>query len=131
MIRKLLVEADSTFIDKKLAPLDNYELDPRFLLIGDEVTRELYLGYTRGETDLVLGRGGYVQQAQYYENKNKASLFDITEAMLPHKVNIQGSWIVGPESITHGRTTDLFEDHLTVVYSVSYTHLTLPTIYSV
>ena len=117
MIRKLLVEADSTFIDKKLAPLDNYELDPRFLRIGDEVTRELYLGYTRGETDLVLGRGGYVQQAQYYENKNKASLFDITEAMLPHKVNIQGSWIVGPESITHGRTTDLFEDHLTVVYS--------------
>ena len=37
--------------------------------------------------------------------------------MLPHKVNIRGSWIAGPESITHGRTTDLFEDHLTVVYS--------------
>jgi hypothetical protein len=119
MIRKLLVEADPDFIDKKQATLDNHELDPRFLRIGDEVTRELYLGYTRGETDLVLGRGGYVQQAQYYRNKNEASLFHITEEMLPHKVNIEGSWIVRPESITHGRTTELFEDHVAVVYSAT------------
>ena len=119
MIRKLLVETDSDFIVKKQTPLDNYELDPRFLRTGDEVTRELYLGYTRGETDLVLGRGGYAQQAQYYKNKNKASLFDITEELLPHKVNIQGSWVVGPENITHGRTTDLFEDYLAVVYSAT------------
>ena len=119
MIRKLLVEADHDFIDKKQATLENHELDPRFLRIGDEVTRELYLGYTRGETDLVLGRGGYVQQAQYYRNKNEASLFHITEEMLPHKVNIEGSWIVRPESITHGRTTELFEDHVAVVYSAT------------
>ena len=91
MIRKLLVEADSNFIVKKQTPLDNYELDPRFLRTGHEVTRELYIGYTRGETDLVLGRGGYAQQAQYYKNKNKVSLFNITEDLLPRKVTVQGS----------------------------------------
>ena len=120
VIRELLAEADPEFLDNALALPEDQTLDPGFLVARDaEVTRELYGGYERGEGDLLYGRGGYVQQAQYYENKDRASDFTISEDLEPHKLNFQGSWIVGPESSTHGRMTESFEDYLALVYSAT------------
>ena len=80
MIRELLAEADPSFLENGLALPQDQTLDHGFLTARDaEVTRELYAGYKRGEADLVFGRGGYVQQPQYYNNKNEVSQFNITE----------------------------------------------------
>ena len=120
VIRELLAEADPEFLHNALALPEDQTLDPGFLVARDaEVTRELYGGYERGEGDLLYGRGGYVQQAQYYENKDRASNFTISEDLEPHKLNFQGSWIIGPESSTHGRMTEAFEDYLALVYSAT------------
>ena len=119
-IRKLLGEADPSFLDNALALPEDQTLDPGFLVARDaEVTRELYGGYERGETDLVYGRGGYVQQGQYYESKNVVSQFNVSENQEPHKINFQGAWTIGPESSTHGRMTESFEDYLSLVYSAT------------
>ena len=120
MIRLLLAEADPSFLDNALALSQDQTLDHGFLIArGAEITRELYGGYKRGEVDLVFGRGGYVQQAQYYDHKNEVSQFNITEEEEPHKINFQGAWKIGPESSTHGRKTDSFEDYLALVYSAT------------
>ena len=120
MIRELLAEADPNFLDNVVNLPHDQTLDPGFLLARDaEVTRELYGGYKRGEADLVFGRGGYVQQAEYYYNKNELFLFNISGEQEPHKINFQGAWVVGPESTTHGRRTGLFEDYLALVYSAT------------
>jgi len=120
MIRLLLAEADPGFLDNALALSQDQTLDHGFLIArGAEITRELYGGYERGEADLVFGRGGYAQQAQYYEYKNEVSQFNITEEQEPHKINFQGAWKIGPESSTHGRKTDSFEDYLALIYSAT------------
>jgi len=120
VIRELLAEADPSFLDNAQALPEDQTLDPGFLVARDaEVTRELYGGYKRGESDLVYGRGGYVQQAQYYESKGEVTEFNITEDQEPHKINFQGAWTIGPESSNHGRMTDSFEDYLALVYSAT------------
>lgn len=120
VIRELLAEADPDFLDNALALPDDQTLDPGFLAARNaEVTRELYGGYERGEADLIYGRGGYVQQEQYYESKGKVTQFEIDEEPEPHKINFQGAWTIGPESSIHGRMTDSYEDYLALAYSAT------------
>ena len=120
LIRELLAEADPNFLTNDLPLPEDQTVDPAFLIARDaEVTRELYGGYERGESDLLFGRGGYVQQMQYFDNKDQIANFSITEDQQPHKIYFEGAWHVGPESSTHGRTTELFEDYLALVYSAT------------
>ncbi|MDA1129069.1 MAG: redoxin domain-containing protein [Chloroflexi bacterium] len=120
VIRELLAEANPAFRDEALPLPEDQTLDPGFLTTRNaEVTRELYGGYERGEGDRTFGQGGYVQQMQYFENKNKVSDFVIPDELEPHKINFQGAWHVGPESSSHGRTTESFEDYLSIVYSAT------------
>ena len=120
LIRELLAEADPNFLANNLPLPEDQTVDPAFLIARDaEVTRELYGGYERGESDLLFGRGGYVQQMQYFDNKDQVANFSITEDQQPHKIYFEGAWHVGPESSTHGRTTELFEDYLALVYSAT------------
>ena len=120
VIRELLAEADPSFLSSNLPLPEDQTIDPGFLIARDaEVTRELYGGYDRGEGDLLYGQGGYVQQAQYFQNKDQVSDFVISENPLPHKINFQGPWHVGPESSTHGRMTEAFEDYLSLIYSAT------------
>ena len=119
-IRELLAEADPNFLDNAQSRPEDQTIDPGFLASRDtEVTRELYGGYQRGESDFIYGGGGYVQQIQYYENKDQVTGFTITQEQEPHKINFQGAWIIGPESSTHGRLTDSYEDYLALVYSAT------------
>ena len=120
LIRELLAEADPNFLANNLPLPEDQTVDPAFLIARDaEVTRELYGGYERGESDLLFGRGGYVQQMQYFDSKDQVANFSITEDQQPHKIYFEGAWHVGPESSTHGRTTELFEDYLALVYSAT------------
>ena len=120
VIRELLAEINPAFLDENLPLPEDQTVDPAFLQARDaEVTRELYGGYKRGEGDLQFGRGGYVRQIQYYENKNQVSDFTIPGELDPHILYFQGPWHVGPESLTHGRTTESFEDYLSLVYSAT------------
>jgi len=120
LIRELLAEADPNFLANNLPLPEDQTVDPAFLIARDaEVTRELYGGYERGESDLLFGRGGYVKQMQYFDSKDQVANFSITEDQQPHKIYFEGAWHVGPESSTHGRTTELFEDYLALVYSAT------------
>jgi thiol-disulfide isomerase/thioredoxin len=120
VIRELLAEADATFLDENLPLPEDQTLDPAYLITRNaEVTRELYGGYERGVGDLLYGRGGYVRQMEYFENKDQVFDFSISGELEPHNVYFQGPWRVGPESSTHGRTTESFEDYLTLVYSAT------------
>ena len=119
-IRELLAESNPDFNENSLPLPDEQTIDPDFLNSRDgEITRELYGGYSRGEIDRVYGQGGYVQQMEYFDYKNRVGEFVIKEELEPHKLNFQGQWFVGPESLTHGRTTESFEDYLTLVYSAT------------
>ena len=120
LIRELLAEADPNFLANNLPLPEDQTVDPAFLTARDaEVTRELYGGYERGESDLLFGRGGYVQQMQYFDNKDQVANFSITEDQQPHKIYFEGAWHVGAESSTHGRMTEWFEDYLALVYSAT------------
>ena len=120
VIRELLAEINPSFLDQNLPLPEDPTVDPGFLIARDaEVTRELYCGYERGEGDLIYGRGGYVRQAQYYENKDRVAQFTIPDELVPHNLYFQGPWHVGPESSTHGRTTESFEDFLALAYSAT------------
>jgi len=120
LIRELLAEVDPNFLTNDLPLPEDQTVDPAFLTARDaEVTRELYGGYERGESDLLFGRGGYVQQMQYFDSKDQVANFSITEDHQPHKIYFEGAWHVGPESSTHGRVTESFEDYLALVYSAT------------
>ena len=120
LIRELLAEADPNFLANNLPLPEDQTVDPAVLTARDaEVTRELYGGYERGESDLLFGRGGYVQQMQDFDSKDQVANFSITEDHQPHKIYFEGAWHVGPESSTHGRVTELFEDYLALVYSAT------------
>ena len=120
LIRELLAEADPNFLTNDLPLPEDQTVDPAFLIARDaEVTRELYGGYERSERDLLFGRGGYVQQMQYFDSKDQIANFSITEDQQPHKIYFEGAWHVGAESSTHGRMTEWFEDYLALVYSAT------------
>ena len=120
LIRDLLAEANPSFLETSLPLPEDQTLDPGFLVSPNaEVTRELYGGYSRGASDRTFGRGGYVQQMEYFDNKNQIGEFAIREELEPHKINFQGPWFIGPESSTHGRMTKGYEDFLSLVYSAT------------
>ena len=128
-IRELLAESNPDFKENSLPLPDEQTIDPDFLNSRDgEITRELYGGYSRGEIDRVYGHGGYVQQMEYFDYKNRVGEFVIKEELEPHKLNFQGQWFVGPESLTHGRTTESFEDYLTLVYSATSVNAVLTSV---
>ena len=119
VIRELLAEADPAFSDSSLPLPKDWTIDLGFLVARNAgVARELYGDY-HNESDLVYALGGYVRQIHYFENKDQVSTFAITEDKRPHKIYFEGDWHIGPESSTHGRKTESFEDFLALVYSAT------------
>ena len=123
-IRELLEETGANLSDDLYPLPSDQTLDPVFR--GDdfdvfarraEVTRELYAGYNRGYNDALLGGGGYAGQVEYYQNQGLVVNFRIPEELSPHLIYLNGPWFVGTESVKHGRNSENYEDHLTIVYS--------------
>ena len=117
-IRGLLEENGADLSDDDLTLPSDQQLDPTYRNSRNaEITRELYAGYDRGFNDRLFGRGGYVQQEEYYQNKDVSVLFQSPEELLPHLIYFNGFWEIGEESARHGRDSDSPEDYLTIVYS--------------
>ena len=120
IIRELLEEANPEFRVNNLELPKDQTLDPAFLSTRNaRVTRELYGGYERGQSDLLYGRVGYVRPVEYFENKDKVFDFTVEGDLEPDKIYFEGPWHIGPESSTHGRMTENFEDSLSIVYSAT------------
>ncbi len=78
VIRQLLAEANSEFLDDSLPLPEDQTLDPTFLTTRNaQVTRELYGGHERGYADRLYGPGGYVGQIQYDGNADQVVDFTI------------------------------------------------------
>ncbi|PKB63558.1 MAG: hypothetical protein BZY80_06675 [SAR202 cluster bacterium Io17-Chloro-G2] len=117
-IRELLLETGAEFIGGDMPLPSDQTVDPTYLdNRSAEVTRELYGGYERGYNDFLYGRGGYFKQQAYYDNPNKVVDFESSGSFDPHQIYLDGPWLVGPESIKHGRATDGHQDTLSIVYS--------------
>ena len=82
VIRELLAEADATFLDENLPLPEDQTLDPAYL-----ITRNAEVW---GVGDLLYGRGGYVRQMEYFENKDQVFDFSISGELEPHNVYFQG-----------------------------------------
>ena len=117
-IRELLVETGAQILEDEFAPLQDQSLDPTFLgSPNQEVTREIYAGYQRNFADRIYGRGGYVGQDTYYLYQDGVGTFELSGELEPHLLYFQGPWMVGPESIRHGRATQGYEDSLNLKFS--------------
>jgi thiol-disulfide isomerase/thioredoxin len=117
-IRELLLETGATFIGGDMPLPTGQTVDATYLNErGAEVTRELYGGYERGYNDFLYGRGGYFKQNAYYNSPNTVADFESPGSLEPHQIYLDGPWLVGPESIKHGRETGGHEDTLSIIYS--------------
>ena len=103
---------------------EDYHLDPeidRAGRVGDRElarTREIYAGYRK---NLPFHRfpppDPWILYEQFYEGLDTdVSFEDVPEHENQH-LYIQGLWHVGPESLTHARATDDFEDYLAIKYN--------------
>ena len=116
-IRKLLLEAGADLSDDAELPRDQ-QLDPTFLgTLEAEVTPELYAGYQRNVNTLFGGFRPYVTQVTFYENAGMLANFVAPAEIEPHLIFFHGPWVVGHENVKHGRTSENYEDYLTLKYS--------------
>ena len=117
-IRELLEEAGADILTDDFAKSLDQNLDSAFRDSNDaEVTRELYAGYERNLPDRLYGRGGYVGQANYYLSREESANFALPGELIPGVLYFQGPWLVGKESVTHGRVTDGHQDSINLIYS--------------
>ena len=113
-------------IDVSSVPFEpeDYHLDPeidRAGRVGDRElarTREIYAGY---RYNLPFHRfpppRPWVLYEQYYEGLDTDVSFEDVPEHENQRLYIQGLWHVGPESLTHARATEDFEDYLTIKYN--------------
>lgn len=104
-IRDTLTEAGWDVSDIPIGGIDPVDRDPE----ADRVTRELYGGYQRNYTQ----SGLYAGQEQYYIEPDSTREYLDDGNYTPQQFYLQGLWTNGPESITHARSTDNLEDHIT------------------
>ena len=122
-IRHWLGEAG---IDVSLVPFEpeGYHLDPeidRAGRVGDKElarTREIYAGYRK---NLPFHRfpppRPWVLYEKFYEGLDSDVSFEDVPEHENQRLYMQGLWHVGPESLTHARTTEDFDDYLAIKYN--------------
>ena len=116
MIRQLLVETGSAAgvldISQNLEPQRG--LDPAARTT--RVTRELYAGYQRNQGAVRGGTTPYIGHLEYYSEGNVDILYEDLEEHRNHFLYLQGLWHNGPESLTHARDTEAYEDYLAIMF---------------
>ena len=116
-IRELLADAGADLSDDLELPTDQL-LDPSFVNRADAiVTPELYAGYQRNIQSLLFGQDPYIIQMDYYQSSAAVVEFDAPATLQPHFIYFHGSWAVGPEQITHARTTADYADYIALNYA--------------
>ena len=80
--------------------------------IATSLTRELYGGYARS----VIGTGAYVINPEYYLALDRAIDYKDSGERVNHFIFLQGVWLNGRESLTHGRETEDFQDYIGIQF---------------
>ena len=103
---------------------EDYRLDPeidRAGRVGDRElarTREIYAGDRK---NLPFHRfpppRPWVLYEKYYEGLDTDVMFEDVSEHENQRLYIQGLWHVGPESLTHARATEGYEDYLAIKYN--------------
>ena len=103
---------------------EDYHLDPeidRAGRVGDRElarTREIYAGYRK---NLPFHRfpppRPWVLYEQFYEGLDTDVSFEDVPEHENQRLYMQGLWHVGPESLTHARATEGFEDYLAIKFN--------------
>ena len=136
IIRELLEETGISLehIDPNLdpgPPLDDgaYAADP-----GRRLTRELYAGYNRNETlpssafaTLYGSTPAYIMHEEYYQQKDTDVFYRDPGEHLNHFIYLQGLWRNGPESVTHARATEEFEDYVAIRFFATSVNAVMST----
>ena len=113
-------------IDVSSVPFEpeDYHLDPEIDRAGRVAerelarTREIYAGYRK---NLPFHRfpppRPWVLYEKFYEGLDTDVAFEDVPEHENQRLYIQGLWHVGPESLTHARATEGFEDYLAIKYN--------------
>ena len=119
-IRELLAEngGQVSMDDSEILPTRDYE--EAALRIDDpqmSVTRELYAGTERNYSALRFGgQPPYVRHEQYYARQDIALEYADPGVHENHFIYLNGLWRNGPESLTHARTTEAYEDYVAIKF---------------
>ena len=117
-IQELLAETGVDLSGATFALPEDQTVDPLYRKTRNaSLTRELYAGYERGYRDFRFGRGGYVAQEDYYRGADEVVSFKAPSKLIANQLYFNGPWRVGPESVKHGRASQNYEDHISLVYS--------------
>ena len=118
MIQELLMETGTDPSSLPLSRASDQKLDPSYQAsVSSQITRELYGGWGRGYRDAQVGRGGYLAQIEYYEERDRDFSYEDSGDHVDHLIYLQGQWHNGPESLRHARETTDFEDYLFLRFS--------------
>ncbi len=122
-IRELLTEAgafvESISVQQKAGP----EIDPaaREAAEGGSLTRELYAGFERNYSakywnTVARADPPYVANSEFYDGPDRTILYEDPGDHQNNRVYLHGLWHSGPESLTHARTTNSYDDYLAIRY---------------
>ena len=116
-IRELLEEAGADLVELNPELPNNQPLDPAYSSDRTaRITRELYGGWERGYPQVMFG-GGYVANEEYYDQGDTVVTYADEEEHKRDLIYLQGDWLNSRESLTHGRETTDFEDHIALNFS--------------
>ena len=116
-IRELLAEAGAGAavmdIAQSLEP--QREMDPGARMT--RVTREIYGGYRRSYGNIQAGtQPPYIANREFYTQADVDILYEDPGDHRNHFLYLHGLWHNGPESVTHARQTEGYEDYVAIMY---------------
>jgi thiol-disulfide isomerase/thioredoxin len=124
-IRELLEEAGVSLelVDANTNP--EPQVDPEAFAADParRVTRELYAGYERNRTlpsaafaTLFGETPAYIMHEEYYQQKDADVFYQDPGRHSNHFIYLQGWWHNGPQSLTHAKTTESYEDYIAIKF---------------
>ena len=108
-IRELLEEAGADLSKLDAILPSDQALDPSYLSnLSARPTPELYAGWKRGHR---------IGHQEYYDQRDAVIDYEDPGSHQQDYIYLQGPWLNGPESLTHGRETSEFEDYMLLTFS--------------
>ncbi len=117
-IRTLLQESGATGVEMEMPLPEDQARDSKFVSESrGDYTPELFAGWQFVFSHLQGGRGPYIGQREYYENRETVVQFQKPDELEPHLIYFQGPWYVGPQATRHAVESTSYDDYLALVYS--------------
>jgi thiol-disulfide isomerase/thioredoxin len=125
VIRELLEETGISLehIDANTRPEPQVDQEAFAADPSRRVTRELYAGYERNHTlpsaafaTLFGETPAYIMHEEYYQQKDADIFYQDPGRHSNHFIYLQGQWRNGPQSLTHARTTEDYEDYIVIKF---------------